>query len=533
MPNIDSEYGEGFGFECQSSNGTADGGAGGTGSYSSQDAPYDLVCIGFGPASLAIAIALHDRNINARVLFLERQPHFAWHSGMLLPGTHMQISFLKDLATLRNPRSEFTFVNYLHNQQRLVTFTNLSTFLPLREEYNDYMSWCAGHFKDMVRYSVEVVEVSPVKGAGGVKSWEVSTRHLSNGRISVVKARNVVIAIGGRPKLPASITPHPRIIHSSQYSTTIPSLLTDPAMPYRIAVVGAGQSSAEIFNDLHARFPAAKTQLFIRQHALKPSDDSPFVNEIFDPERVEVVYGMRPDIRKASLREDKATNYSVVRLELLEALYNKMYAQKLREPDESKWQHRIQPLRDVVGTEWDWKTGGLRLTLKNTRTGELVDSDAKFDAVIFGTGYTRDVHLQMLKQVEGLLKDGCCSVGRDYRLAFRDGVVAEGTNIFLQGCCEETHGLSDTLLSILAVRAGEIVTSIFGPGPDTAPSAAFRRSKNETPSLVMVDDASPMVRKFATTASFWLGIVVAIFMGVLSWLLRGASKDLGGFMLSV
>ena len=58
---------------------------------------FDLVCIGFGPASLAIAVALHDLSVPANVIFLERQSRFAWHAGMLLPGARMQISFLKDV----------------------------------------------------------------------------------------------------------------------------------------------------------------------------------------------------------------------------------------------------------------------------------------------------------------------------------------------------------------------------------------------------------------------------------------------------
>jgi L-ornithine N5-oxygenase len=32
--------------------------------------------------------------------------------------------------------------------------------------------------------------------------------------------------------------------------------------------------------------------------------------------------------------------------------------------------------------------------------------------------------------------------------------------IYLQGCAEETHGLSDTLLSVTGVRAGEIVEDL-------------------------------------------------------------------------
>ena len=101
------------------------------------DEVHDLICVGFGPASLAIAVALHDaledgipnlRTVQPKVRFLERQQQFSWHAGMLLPGAKMQISFLKDLATLRNPRSQFTFLNYLYTNSRLVQFSNLGTF---------------------------------------------------------------------------------------------------------------------------------------------------------------------------------------------------------------------------------------------------------------------------------------------------------------------------------------------------------------------------------------------------------------------
>ena len=54
---------------------------------------HDLICVGFGPASLGIAAALHDsieyrsdlpglKDHIPRVAFLEKQDHFAWHAGM-------------------------------------------------------------------------------------------------------------------------------------------------------------------------------------------------------------------------------------------------------------------------------------------------------------------------------------------------------------------------------------------------------------------------------------------------------------------
>jgi L-ornithine N5-oxygenase len=224
----------------------------------SDDKLHDLVCIGFGPASLAVAVALHDAleaktpavaKDAPKVRFLERQDRFAWHAGMLLPGTKMQITFIKDLATLRNPRSQFTFLNYLHNKDRLVQFTNLGTFLPQRIEYEDYMRWCAEHFEDVVDYgqSVESVEVdSRNSKTGAVESFSVRSLDKTTGRPSLTKARHVVIAVGGRPNMPKCLpASHPRVIHSSQYATTISSIFPPGSEPKSIAVIGGGQSAGK------------------------------------------------------------------------------------------------------------------------------------------------------------------------------------------------------------------------------------------------------------------------------------------------
>ena len=243
----------------------------------SAEEPYDLICIGFGPASLAIAVALHDCGINARVLFLERQQQFAWHAGMLLPSVRMQISFLKDLATFRDPRSYFTFLNYLKCQNRLEAFTNLSTFLPLREEFNDYLTWAAGHFEDSVRYGSEALSITPSLEDGKlVESWTVAFKDLNTGETDTLPARHVIIAMGGKPKLPRPLQKLGlKVVHSSQYLTAVPKLLPSDKSNMRLAVVGGGQSAAEIFDDLTSQFPQAKTSLFTAGSALKPSDDSP------------------------------------------------------------------------------------------------------------------------------------------------------------------------------------------------------------------------------------------------------------------
>ncbi|KAL8723311.1 MAG: hypothetical protein Q9225_000363 [Loekoesia sp. 1 TL-2023] len=414
------------------------------------DEVYDLVCVGFGPASLAIAAAIHDKGIPARVLYLERQREFKWHGGMLLPEARMQISFLKDLATLRDPRSYFTFLNYLKSKNRLVAFTNLSTFLPLREEYNDYLTWCASHFDQYVRYGQETIGISPHRSdAARVEAWDVLSRNVITNEKTTVRARHVVVAIGGKPKIPAALSdssPESPIIHSSSYSDTIPGILADKHDKSYVAIVGGGQSAAEIFNDLQNRFDKISVSLYTGDSALRPSDDSPFVNEIFDPDRVDEFYNLPNEAQKDNLQRNKATNYGVVRPELLDCLYESMYRQRLREPDESKWQYKIKWRREAIGYSKQ-EDGKIRLKLRNTLDGDISLSGPAFDLIIVATGYIRNAHERMLEPTKTLLQTGKYDIGRDYRVKYRTDAVADNCGIWLQGCCQDSHGVSRTILS--------------------------------------------------------------------------------------
>ncbi|KAJ5178907.1 L-ornithine N(5)-monooxygenase [Penicillium capsulatum] len=441
------------------------------------DEMHDLLCVGFGPASLAIGIALHDamdpalnRNtpgssFRPKVCFLERQKQFAWHSGMLVPGSRMQISFIKDLATLRDPRSSFTFLNYLHHKNRLIHFTNLGTFLPARMEFEDYMRWCAQHFENVVSYGQEVVDVVPGPTTDGVVDYfTVRSRNTETGEISARRARKVVVALGGKAKMPSGFPQDPRIMHSSKYCTALPALLKNESEAYNIAVLGSGQSAAEIFHDLQRRYPKSRTTLILRDTALRPSDDSPFVNEIFNPERVDNFFQQSPEERHKRIATEKATNYSVVRLELIEEIYNTMYLQRVQNPDETQWQHRILPERAIGRIEHHHPAKRMRVHVKAAPDASTTDKEVlEVDALMVATGYLRDAHEQLLEPVRGLrpADQAGWNPGRDYRVSLDGAKVSPHAGIWLQGCNEKTHGLSDSLLSILAVRGGEIVNSVF------------------------------------------------------------------------
>ncbi|KAF2449192.1 hypothetical protein P171DRAFT_427443 [Karstenula rhodostoma CBS 690.94] len=216
---------------------------------------YDLLCIGFGPAQLATAIANHESRKPANVLFVERKPTFSWHSPQLTR-TRMESPFIYDLATTRNPRSAFSYTNYLFVRDRLVEFTNSDRLNPLRLEFEDYLSWAAGHFKDNVRYGSEVVGVAPEKCDGPVRRWNVAIRD-AKGQTQVVQARSIVgpSPSGKHDQKPLSLTSvdflaGQRIISVDDYKSRRNDLRGNNEPRLNIAVVGSGEQTIEILDDL-------------------------------------------------------------------------------------------------------------------------------------------------------------------------------------------------------------------------------------------------------------------------------------------
>ncbi len=208
------------------------------------------------------------------------------------------------------------------------------------------------------------------------------------------------------------------------------------------------------------------------------------------------------------LTDARTTNYGVVRPELIETLYERMYDQRReRGHDERKWPHRIMGGRQVVAARPT--VDGVQLRMQPTAAeeplsrprrgtgagaehpgdgeghGEILD----VDLVIAATGYRRTAHVDMLRDLWPLLPESrggpapsghapmdrwevqaktvsdageisvstrSLEVARDYQVQFSPGTVAPGCGIWLQGCCEGTHGVSQgvffRLLLLLSLR---------------------------------------------------------------------------------
>ncbi|MFE0449723.1 lysine N(6)-hydroxylase/L-ornithine N(5)-oxygenase family protein [Streptomyces sp. NPDC058914] len=426
----------------------------------------DLIGIGFGPSNVAMAIALSEHN--ARVgrqeaidaHFFEQQPRFGWHRGMLIDDATMQVSFLKDLVTLRNPASEFSFLCYLKNKGRLIDFINHKNLFPLRVEFHEYFEWAAAKVEDMVSYGHEVVGVAPVVRDGAVEHLEVTVR--SGEGLVVHRARNLVIGTGLRPLMPEGVERGDRVWHNSELLARVDAL--EGTSPSRFVVVGAGQSAAENVAYLHRRFPQAEVCAVFSRYGYSPADDSGFANRIFDPAAVDEYFTAPESVKRRLMDYHGNTNYSVVDIDLIDELYRQMYQEKVLGTERLRFLN-VSRLADVKETP-----DKVRATVKSLVTGEETFLDA--DVVVLATGYSPADPLGLLGEVaDHCLRDdqGRVRVERDYRIATEPGLRC---GIYLQGGTEHTHGITSSLLSNTAIRVGEILESLLGRGVKSASDEA-------------------------------------------------------------
>ncbi|WP_241474359.1 lysine N(6)-hydroxylase/L-ornithine N(5)-oxygenase family protein [Mycolicibacterium neoaurum] len=405
---------------------------------------HDVVGVGFGVTGLALAAALHEAGRAENALFFDRRRGFGWHNGMLIEGSTMQVSFLKDLVTVRNPTSSFSFVSYVHAQGRLSSFINHDVLMPSRREFHDYLRWVAQQLDHMVRYDTNITSIQPV-----IESDIIVALDLLAGEEVVARTKNIVMGTGLRPKMPTGVQTSDRIWHSSELLDRLSELTH---LPRRVIVVGAGQSAAEVASYLMDRFPHAEICSVFSRFGYSAADSNPFANRIFDPEAVDTFYSAPSDVKRSLLSYHSNTNYSCVDGDLLRALYRRHYEQTVTGVSHFRL-HYASRIEKVEKAEC-----GLIAHVKFLPTGEVTTLNS--DIIVYATGYESSDPMDILGNVGNYVcQDGSGDVciDRNYGIKTAD---AFRCGIYVQGATEATHGLSSTLLSVAASRAGDILNSL-------------------------------------------------------------------------
>ncbi|MFE6778458.1 SidA/IucD/PvdA family monooxygenase [Streptomyces sp. NPDC057702] len=420
---------------------------------------HDVLGVGFGPANLALAIALEEKYPSLDIRFLEARPTPDWQPGMLLNGSDIQNHPSRDLVTLRNPRSRYSFINYLHEQGRLLKHFNLPIEFPLRKEYAGYIRWAASFFSHQVDCGQHAVGINAVENAGE-RVWEVET---NSGRRYL--ARSVVMAPGRTPYVPtpydAAAAESSRVFHLTQYLPRIKELAADQP-PKAVAVIGGSQSAVELALDLHRQFPGTRVMTYPRSYSLRLKDTSPFSEEGYFPEFTEYYFNASRESRRALDAYMQPTNYSSADGDVLKELYLAIYEQQLDGDQRLFVRGNLQATSVVPNDK------GVVLDFEELHTGEQVRDEVDF--VVLATGFRNmgpgpheELCPPLLAPVAQHLKkevDGRLEVSRDYALVSNDEAESLPP-LFLNGLCESSHGIGDAgSFSLLSLRTGTLAEGV-------------------------------------------------------------------------
>ncbi|KAJ4517276.1 hypothetical protein HRR73_004328 [Exophiala dermatitidis] len=398
---------------------------------SAQDVPLDLLCIGFGATALSVAIALHEKGAIDNTIFLELQPASTWMPCSGSPSGRLRTSFLHDLVTSENPRSKFTFMNYLHATNRLVLYANSSQINPPRDMFNDYLQWCAAPFQQRVKYGQRVAAVHPVQNAQGlVECFKVVYADSATGQQDVVTAKQVISAVGLQPYVPRALA--------------------------TIGTLAAG----EIFEYLHGIRGEHKVVWFTQDPVLREMDDSPFIMDNTKRPESKIGQTLPLELRRRAIGEGySAQTSSAIDRHLLKSIYDIQYTESVKCIDTTKWKCQIRFQHRLTKAE-KTASGQIQLLCQPIEYEDDQQVIDVFDLVIAATGYERTEYKKIMEPLLQLLDGRQITVNQDYQVNFRSGSFSAGCGLWLLGAIEG-EDVDDHLYPILASRSRRAVESIL------------------------------------------------------------------------
>lgn len=398
---------------------------------------YDVVGVGVGPSNLSTAALLSKVNL-IKAHFFEMNKEFNWHAGMLFPEATLQVSYLKDLVTLVDPTNPYSFLNFLSEKKRLYRFLTAGFSKIKRREFNQYLRWVCDSL-DTLEFDSKVEDVQYKDGL-----FSISTDK------TTVFSKNLIMATGLTPKVPDCIKPYQcsEIFHAIHYLKQ-----NVDVKGKRVAVIGGGQSGAEIVHKLLCKREDAPSKLawISSRPNFMPIDDSPFANEYYTPNYCDYFYNLSPDL-KHKLNIDQTLSSDGINMSLLEDIYKMIY--ELDFIEEKELDVQLLPgtrLMEVLHM-------GSSYNLICEQKLNNMSLSTEVDIVILATGfeYKEPVFLNSIKHLISY-DNHQFEVNSDYSIKWEH---QDTNNIFIQNGSRHVRGVADPNLSLIAWRSAKIINSL-------------------------------------------------------------------------
>jgi L-ornithine N5-oxygenase len=415
----------------------------------------ETIGIGVGPANLALLTAILDHaGASAQlenVVFLERAERFRWQHQRDSFG-RLQVPYLKDLATQRNPRSRYTFLNFLHEHNRLEAFINLRDLFPTLEEIAEYLAWVANMGGNLIRFDCDVTSIAAVRDDNGyVDRLNLIVRNA--GVVMSYCARTIILGCGRNPHIPscARSAVGNRVLHTANADLASLGRLMRLCAERPILIVGSGQSALETALRL-LDLGLLRVEVCLKGSSPMAIDDNPFVNHWYQTAGAQQFGDLNTDAKRAILQELAGTNRGVVERALLDELFRRQYDGLRAGVERISFRPRqiLVDVRKIVD--------GVICVFEHIDTQETTEVIA--GGVILATGFDGPD----LALLDGLLAwietdgNGTPLISSDRCLKTRDGF---GPRIFINGNLDHIFGPADSTFSTIAQRGGDLFRSIF------------------------------------------------------------------------
>ncbi|MBM7587982.1 lysine N6-hydroxylase [Bacillus pakistanensis] len=409
----------------------------------------DVIGIGIGPYNLSLAALIEEKtDLNAK--FFDQTSQFEWHPGMLIDLTDLQVPFIADLVTFANPKSQYSFLNYLHSQNRMYQFFFFHRLEIPRQEYNHYAQWVVEQLSSCY-FDYEVIDVMEEGNC-----YKVVVRDNGTHKVTEYYSRHVVLGTGTKPLVLEGMSglPQEDVHHTSHYlfhkDTTVKGSV--------ITIIGSGQSAAEVFYDLLKEQDKHEYHLtwLTRSEGILQLESSKLGQEFFAPDYIDYFHQLSFNQRIAALDTLDHLRNGIDPV-TLNNIYNILYNRSI---GDKKDNITIQPLTEI---EEIFKIEeGYSLKCRQWQVEQSFQYES--DKVILATGYIPNIPSWFNNRFGEKIQwedEKRFKVSRDYKLVYKDEKEhSRSHHFYTLKNLEHSHGAGATNLGLAVDRNIQVINDI-------------------------------------------------------------------------